>query len=300
MQRSSGEQIANLPASRRSWFSSIFLPIVAMVASIASLAIGASLAKGLFPVIGAEGTAALRVSIAALILLAIWRPWRFFLTRRNAVIIGLYGLSLGSLNLCFYLAASKIPIGVAIAIQFIGPLFVAVASSRLATDLIWVTFAATGVALILPVSKTQGALDPMGVVYALCAAFFWACYILFGRRAALAHRGQATALGMTVGAMLVLPIGIEHAGAELLDPFILAVGLLVAIWSSALPHSLQMMALRDLPARTFSILLCLEPAMAALAAKIILNEQLTDIQIMAIGSIFIASLGSALTSRNRV
>lgn len=300
MQKSSVEPVNNLPALRRSWFACVLVPVMAVVASIASLSIGASIAKGLFPVIGAEGAAALRVSIAALILLALWRPWRFHLTGRNAGFIALYGLSLGSLNLCFYLAASTIPIGIAIAIQFIGPLLVAVASSRLATDLIWIAFAAIGIALVLPLSKTESALDPMGVAYALCAAFFWACYILFGRRAALAHRGQATALGMTVGTLLVLPIGVSHAGAELLNPFILIVGLLVAIWSSALPHSLQMLALRDLPTRTFSILLCLEPAVAALAAKIILNEELTDIQILAIGSIFIASLGSALTSRHRV
>lgn len=295
----SSEQPKNLPALSPHWIISVFLPVMAVIASIASLSIGASIAKGLFPFVGAQGVAAMRVSIAALILLIIWRPWRLPLTWRNAGFISLYGLSLGSLNLCFYMAASTIPIGIAIAIQFIGPLIVAVAVSRRATDLAWIVFAGAGIALILPISGQDAALDPVGIGYALCAAFFWACYIVFGRKAAFAHNGQATALGMTVAAILVFPIGFNHAGPELFQPFVLVIGLMVAIWSSALPHSLQMMALRDLPAGTFSILLCLEPAMAALAARIILDEQLTDMQLLAIGSIIIASLGSALTSRGR-
>lgn len=276
--------------------SSILLPVAALIGGMASLSIGASFAKGLIILVGAQGAVTFRVVLAAIILLTLWRPWRLRLSWRNAGAIALYGASLGALNLLFYMAIRSIPIGIAIAVQFLGPLTVAIATSRRASDLVWIVFAVEGLLILLPLAKIGYGLDATGVAYALGAAVCWALYIVFGQMTAGAHPGQATALGMTVASMVVLPFGIANAGAQLLNPSLLLAGLTVAILSSAVPHSLQMIALRRLPKRTYSIMLSLEPAMSALAAAVILNEQLTGIQSLAIGCIIIASVGSAATA----
>ncbi|MCJ2131120.1 EamA family transporter [Methylobacterium sp. E-045] len=269
-------------------------PVAALVGSILSLVIGTSFAKQLFPVIGAEGTSAYRVTLAAVLLLAVWRPWRRPLGRRDAGVVVLYGLVLGGMNLLFYLSLRTIPLGLAIAIEFVGPLTVAVASSRRAVDLVWVALALLGLCLLLPLDRASAGLDPVGVACALGAALCWALYILVGQRAGHLPGGQAVALGMSVAALVILPFGIAQAGRALLSPSLIVAGLAVAILSSAIPYSLEMVALRGLPRRTFGILLSLEPVCGALAGFLILGERLTPLQGAAIASIMAASVGSTV------
>lgn len=276
---------------------SLLLPIAALIGAMASLSVGASFAKGLISLVGAQGAVTFRVVIAALILLALWRPWRVRRSWRDIAAIALYGAALGCLNLLFFVAIRSIPIGIAVAVQFLGPLAVAVATSRRLSDLVWIVFAIEGMLILLPLPHSGSSLDPTGIAYALGAALCWALYIVFGQTASGGAPGQVAALGMAMASVVVLPFGVAYAGAELLNPSLLLAGLTVAILSSAVPHTLQMVALKQLPKRTYSILLSLEPAMSALAAAVILNERLTDVQTLAIGCIVIASIGSTASAR---
>ncbi|PJX26543.1 EamA family transporter [Advenella sp. S44] len=271
--------------------------IAALVGSMASLCIGTSFAKSLFDAVGAQGTTAYRLGFSALLLWCVWRPWRFPLSRRNALAIASYGLCLGLINFLFYMAIRTVPLGLCIAIEFLGPLSLAIFSSRRRIDFLWIGFVALGLYLLIPQSQQDvSAIDPVGVLYAVGAGIFWALYIVFGQRTRNIHPGQATSLGITVAALLVLPFGIAHSGALLLDPSFMIAGLLVAILSSAVPYSLEMISLRSLPRKTMSILLSLEPAMGALAGLVILHEQLTLAQWLAIAFIVSASIGCATTS----
>lgn len=270
-----------------------WLPIAAVLGSIMSLCVGSSYAKTLFPVAGAEGTTAIRLVFAAVLLLGFWRPWRRPLSRRDAGTIALYGVVLGAMNLLFYLAIARIPLGIAIAIEFTGPLILAIAASRRALDFVWIGFAVLGLGLLLPLQAHAQRLDPVGVSYALGAGVCWALYIIAGKRAGNLHGGQATSLGLLVATLVVLPVGFAPATAALLNPSLWGVCLAVGILSSALPYSLEMVALKRLPKETFGILLSMEPAVGALAAWVILGETLTLLQWLAIGCIIVASVGSA-------
>lgn len=270
------------------------LSIALLVASMISIQFGASIAKGLFPLLGPEGTTALRCGLAAVMLLALWRPWRTRLPRASLLAVALYGASLGFMNLLFYLSIARIPLGVAVALEFTGPLAVALFASRRARDLLWVALAAVGIVLILPLTRSSRPLDPVGVGLALSAGVCWALYIVLGQRAGRAVQGgAATALGMLVAAVVVAPIGVLRAGPRLLQPAVWPLALAVAVLSSALPYSLEMHALRRLPARTFGILMSLEPALAALAGLVMLRERLSISQGAAIVCIIAASAGSA-------
>lgn len=274
------------------------LSIALLVASMISIQFGASVAKGLFPALGPEGTTALRCGLAALILLALQRPWRARLPLSAWLTVGLYGASLGLMNLLFYLSLARIPLGVAVALEFTGPLSVALLSSHRARDLLWVALAAAGIVLILPLSRSSRPLDPVGVAFALAAGICWALYIVLGQRAGKAVQGgAATALGMLAAALVVAPIGVLRAGPRLLQSHLWPLALAVAVFSSALPYSLEMHALRRLPARTFGILMSLEPALAALAGLVMLRERLSLAQGAAIACIIAASAGSAWTAR---
>jgi inner membrane transporter RhtA len=279
--------------------SETLLAVLALIGSMASLCIGTSFAKSLFGAIGAQGTVALRVGFAALILIAVWRPWRFALSGAHARAIALYGAALGATNLLFYMSLRTIPLGLAIAIEFTGPLAVAVLSSRKAIDFLWIACAVAGLVLLLPLGEAATHLDPVGIGYALTAGVGWALYIVFGQMAGNAHGGQATSLGMTMAALVALPFGVAHAGAEMFSPGLLLSGLAVGLMSSAIPYSLEMVALKRLPRRTFGILLSLEPAMGALAGLAFLHEQLTAIQWVAIAAIITASIGCTATSRGK-
>ena len=270
-------------------------PVAALMGSLVSLSVGTSFAKHLFPAVGAEGTTAYRIAFSTLILVLLWRPWRRRWTLQDIGPLALYGFTLGAMNLLFYTSLKTIPFGLAIAIEFTGPLAVALWTSRRASDLLWVALAALGLALILPWQglDAPGALDPVGMGFALAAGVCWALYIVFGQQVARRYGGLATPMGMLAAALLVLPIGAMQAGTALLDTRWLLAGVAVAVLSSAIPYTLEMYALRHLPKRTFSILLSLEPAVGAVAGWIVLAEHLNLQQVLAMGFIMAASMGAA-------
>ena len=274
-----------------------FFPFLAVLGSVTALGIGTSWAKQvLFPAVGAQGTTAVRVGLSAVLMLLLWRPWRWRLSRADAQAVVLYGAALGAMNLMFYMSIQTLPFGLAVAIEFAGPLAVAIWSSRRAMDFVWVALAMVGLGLLLPLGLSGSTLDPVGVMYSVGAAVFWALYIVFGKRAGHLHAGQSVSLGLLVAALVVVPVGVAHAGAALLSPSVLLVGVAVAAISSALPISLEMMALKRLPKEAFGIMISMEPAVAALLALPLLGEQLSAIQWLAIGCIVAASMGSAMTA----
>lgn len=276
------------------------LPSLAVLGSVTSLCVGTSFAKHLFPVIGAQGTTALRVGFSALLLLAIWRPWRFGPGRATLAQIAVFGAVLGLMNLLFYMAIKRLPFGVTVAIEFIGPLSVAVWTSRRLLDLVWLALAVIGLfmLLILPLFGVQvGRLDPVGLAYAIAASVCWAGYIVLGKRAGHLHGGMVVSLALLSAAIVVVPFGIAEAGAKLLTPSLLMYGLAVAAVSSAIPYSLEMFALKRLSHGAFSTMLATEPAVAALAGMLLLGEQLSVAQWSAIGIIMVAAMGSALTAQ---
>ena len=273
-----------------------FGPGLAILASMVSVNAGAAWAKHLFPLVGAQGVTAVRVGLAALIMLAIVRPWRALPTRADARNLLVYGLMLGCMNLLIYAAFARIPIGVAVAIEVVGPLGVVVLSSRRARDIGWVLLAAFGLWLLAPVHEGVPPLDPLGVLYALGAAFCWAMYIVFGKRVSTLNGGQAVAWGMLAAALFTVPVGVAHAGGALLDSSVLLGGLAVAVLSSALPYSLEMAALARLPRRVFGILVSAGPAFAALAGFVVLGEMLTTMQWLAIALVIVACGGAAATA----
>ena len=277
--------------------SGFALPIGLLLIAMVSVQVGASAAKGLFPMVGAEGAAALRLMLFAPIMLAIWRPWRTRLDRANVLPLLGYGLALGAMNLTFYLCLRTIPLGIAVALEFTGPLVVTVLHSRRWSDLIWVCLAVAGLLLLLPLNGLAKPLDPTGMILALVAGGFWALYIVFGQKAGAEHGGAAVALGGVIAALLVAPFGIAHAGAALFSPAILPTALVVALMASAIPYSCEMAALTRLPTQTFGIMMSLEPAVAALSGFVFLHERLAPIQLLAILLVISASLGAILTAR---
>ena len=276
----------------------VLVPIAVLIAAMFCFQLGAVLAKGLFPVVGAAGTTALRMALASPILLAVWRPWRMRLKLHEMRVIVMYGLSMGCMNFFFYLSLRSIPLGIAVALEFAGPLALAMAASRRAIDFLWVLMAALGLLALLPLGFGSQPLNTAGVGCALVAGLFWALYIYFGRKAGAAHGGQTTALGMVAGAIVIVPIGVAEAGAHLLSTAILPAALGVALLSSALPYSLEMLAMPLLPTRTVGVLMSLDPALGALSGLCFLGERLSWIQWAAIASIMAASAGSAATNRD--
>lgn len=277
-----------------------FRPVAALMASLVSLCVGTSFAKTLFPQMGALGISAYRIGLAALLLVLVLRPWRRRWLWTDLQPLALYGVTLGIMNLLFYLSIARIPLGLAIAIEFTGPLAVALWNSQRKLDLLWVALAVVGLALILPLQglQTAGALDPMGIAYALGAAVCWALYIVFGQRVALRYGRDATPMGMLAATLVVVPLAWMQSGSGLLRLEWLWPGLIVAALSSALPYALEMYALHHLPKRSFSILLSLEPAVGAVAGWIILSEALSPQQWLAIALVMAASMGSAWSIRS--
>ena len=273
--------------------------------SLVTLCAGTSLAKGLFPFVGAEGTTTYRLVFSTLLLMAFWRPWRRAWIWADVPILVLFGATLGLMNLLFYNAIKTVPFGLAIAVEFTGPLAVALWSSKKPLDFVWIVLAVAGMGLILPLGNASGAdmqaaaIDPVGIAYALGAGACWAVYIVVGQRVADRIGAFATPMGMLVAALLVTPVGISVAGSSLLNPEWMLAGLGIALLSSAIPYSLEMYSLKHLPKQTFSILLSLEPAVGALAGWLVLSEQLSTQQLGAIGLIMAASMGSAMTAGQR-
>lgn len=276
-----------------------FKAVVCVLLAMMTIQTGASFAKQLFPIVGPEGTTALRLGFSTFILWLVFKPWRHFPARGNRAAILFYGLSLGGMNILFYYAIERIPLGIGVALEFTGPLAVALFSSRRKRDLFWVVCAVTGVLLLLPDISSEDSLDAVGVVLALAAGACWAGYILFGKKTGIQSSGGATvALGMTVAAIVLVPYGgISQANAFTWQVVPLGIG--IAILSSALPYTLEMVALRNMPSQGFSIMMSLEPAIASLAAFIILGELLTLWQWLAILLVIVASVGSSFSSSKK-
>lgn len=271
--------------------------LAAVLVSIFSISFGASLAKKIFPVVGPDGATSLRLLVAAIILCAIWKPWKKPLSRKERKAVITYGVALGMMNLSFYAALERIPLGITVALEFLGPLSVALWSSRSRLDVGWAVLAILGVYLILPLAGTSvEKLDPIGILYALGAGLGWALYIIFGQRAgAETHAGLVTAWGMLTAAVITAPFGIYELSSRPITLSIFGYAVGIGIFSSAIPYSLEMFALKRLPAKNFGILMSLEPAVAAFWGLCILGEHLTSLQWMAMGCVMIASVGSSWT-----
>lgn len=273
-----------------------FGALLPLILSMISVCVGASFAKGLMPVAGAAGMTALRNGLAAILLATYQRPWRWRLDRTGWIAVTQYGVVLGCMNFCFYLSIRTVPLGLAVAIEFLGPLGVAIFYSARKLDFLWIACAAAGVAcLVLPGSE-RAALDPTGVGFALAAALCWAFYIVTGKRVSeILPDGQAVCLGLCIAALITVPIGIFIAGPILFRPEIIGTGLIIATLASAVPFTLEMMALRRMPRHIFGVVLSLEPAIGALAGLAILGEHLLLLQWVAIIGVIIASVGVSLT-----
>jgi inner membrane transporter RhtA len=255
---------------------------------VISAQFGASYAVTLFDEVGAAGAAFLRLAIAAVVLAAIWRPRLRGHPAADLRVAALFGVALGLMNLCIYEAMDRIPLGIAVTIEFWGPLAVAVAGSRRALDLLWVALAATGILLLA--DPGGGSLDAAGFAFALAAGGLWAAYIVLSARTGRVFPGgSGLAIAMVVGALVTLPLG---AGGNLFAPELLAAGVVVALASSVIPYSLDLEALRRLPARVFGVLMSLEPAVAALAGLIVLDQALGATEWLAIGLVVVASAGA--------
>lgn len=279
-------------------------PTGLVLAAICSVQLGAAFAKVLFEDLGPAGTVFLRTGFAAIILLAVWRPWRSlntsgFARRDDVLLVVAFGVTLAAMNLCFYQALSRIPLGIAVTLEFTGPLAVAIAGSRRALDVLWVVLAAAGIVLLAPIGALGASdVDPLGAGLALLAGAFWAAYILLGARTGRVFPGgTGLAVAMGLSTVLLVPFGVADAGAALLDLRLLAAGLGVALLSSAIPYSLELEALRRLPARVFGVLMSLEPAVGALLGFVVLGEVLGFRAVVAISLVVAASAGVSLVKR---
>jgi len=268
--------------------ASVLLLLIAM----SSIQLGASLAKTLFPTVGASGAVALRTVLATLMLVLVHRPWRARLSGGPWPALLVYGASLGVMNFLYYLALRTVPLGITVAIEFTGPLLVAVLTSRRALDFLWIVLAAAGLSLLLPIGITHTSVDPLGAVFALGAGACWALYIVFGQRAGAGYGAQAVALGSVIASVIIVPVGVAGAGSALLSAAALPYGLAIALLSTALPYTLEMMALTRLPARTFGVLMSIEPVFGALVGWVMLHERLSALQWTAILLIILASIGT--------
>ena len=270
------------------------LPIAAVLLSMVSVQTGASIAKTLFSIAGPLAIVTVRIGFGTVILCLVLRPWRVRLRRESWIPLAVYGLALGTMNCLYYQALARLPVGIAVAVEFIGPLAVAVLSSRRPADFLWIVLAAAGFVLLLPVSQHDQPANLTGIIFAVGAGACWALYIVYGQKAGIHLGTQTVALGSVISAVLVLPVGLSHAPAVLFSRQILLPGLAVAVLSTALPYTLEMTALTRLPTRTFGVLMSLEPAVGALVGWLFLAEKLTPAQFGAIALVIIASIGATV------
>jgi inner membrane transporter RhtA len=276
-------------------FGSVPAPAL-VLAAIASVQIGSAVAARLFVRAGPTGMVSLRLAFGALIMLAFSRPRLRGRSRHALGLAVLFGISLAGMNWSFYEALSRMPLGPAVTVEFIGPLTVAIAGSRRALDAVWVVLAAAGVVLLT--SGGVSGVTAAGVAFAALAGAFWGCYILLAQRVGQHFPGvTGLSLALAVGAVLVLPAGVAASGTRILSGTVLLGGLAIALLSSVVPYSLEMTALRSLPSAVFGVLMSLEPAMAALAGVIVLHQHLLAREYLAIACVVLASAGATLTAR---
>jgi inner membrane transporter RhtA len=267
-------------------------PTLLVLASIASVQFGAAFAKTLFDELGPGGTVFVRTLVAAIVLAMIWRPRLAGHDRRDLGLALVFGLVLAAMNFCFYSSIERIPLGIAVTFEFVGPLGVAVFGSRRPLDLLWVVLAAAGILLLSDLGS--GGLDRLGVALALFAGVLWAAYILLSARMGQAFPGGAgLALAMVVATVPLAPVGIADGGSQLLVPEILLAGVAVGLLGSAIPYALELEALRSMPVGVFGVLMSLEPAVAALAGFLVLDEGLVTREVAAIALVVAASAGAA-------
>jgi inner membrane transporter RhtA len=266
-------------------------PTVLVLGGVASVQFGAAFAKTLFDNVGPAGTVFVRVGFAAVILMIAWRPALRGRTGPDWRLILAFGFALVAMNLSYYEALDRIPLGIAVTFEFVGPLGVAIAGSRHALDLLWVALAAAGILLL---SGFGGAdLDRAGIAFALIAGGFWAAYILLSARVGRSFPGgQGLALAMAAGAVMLAPVGVGQGGADLLSPEVLGIGLAVAVLSSAIPYTLELEALRRMPAGVFGVLMSLEPAAAAIAGLLVLDQVLKANEWAGMALVIAASAGA--------
>lgn len=276
------------------------LPVAAVLGSVLSIQFGAAFASTLFDRVGAAGTVTLRLVIAAIVLCAVARPPVLRWTRAEWRGVLALGASLAVMNASFYEAIARLPLAVAVTVEFLGPLTLAAVLSRRMRDGLWVALALAGVLLLSASNGSSGAasIDPMGIMFALFAAAGWAWYIVAGSHVATNLAGTAgLAAASTVAAIAVVPFGVAVGGTELLSPAVLAAGLGVALLSSVIPYSLEIRALRDLPKGVFAILIALEPAAAALAGAVVLGQVVEPRAAVGIGLVIVAGVGALRGSR---
>lgn len=269
-----------------------------VLGAVASVQSGAAVATKLFPDVGPAGTVLLRLALSAVLLLAFVRPsWRGHRPVDMAWVTA-YGVSLAAMNATFYEALARIPLGVAVTIEFVGPLAVAVLGSRRPIDFVWVVLAAAGVVLLTTGGHGSQNVDAVGVLWALAAGGFWAAYILLAQRVGRVFPGASgLAFALAIGAVVVLPFGLAGGGRHLLDAGVLLRGLAVAVLSSAVPYSLELFALRRMRASVFGVLMSLEPAMAALSGLVFLGQHLLVKEWVAVGCVMVASIGATRGAR---
>ncbi|MGW9112156.1 EamA family transporter [Microbacterium sp. NPDC055683] len=273
--------------------------VALIIGSCVSLQFGAALAIQLFPALGSWGVTALRLTIAALILVVAVRPRLGRWTRTQWLAVVGFGLALGAMNGFFYAALERIPLGTAVAIEFLGPLVLAACLTRRGSDFAWVGVALAGMAL-LGVDSAVGAdaLDPLGVVFALVAAAFWALYIRTSARVGRLVPGLGgLAMALVVASVALLPFGVPAVADVALDPGLLALAIGTAVLASVVPYVLELLALRRLPQRVFGVLLSLEPVIAALAGWLLLSQAMSPLRIAAVALVVAASVGTALAAR---
>lgn len=271
-------------------------PFALVLAGVTSVQVGAALARTMFDDLGPSGTSLLRLAFAALALALLWRPDPRRYGRAELRLVVLFGLVLGLMNLTFYLGLNRIHLGVAVTIEFIGPLAVAVFGSRRRLDLVWAGLAAIGIVLLANPGGADS-VDPLGLVFILCAAACWAAYILLAQRAGRVFPGsQGVAMAMVVAAVVPIAPGIVDGGSALLRPGLLATGAAVGLLSSAIPYSLETEALRRMPANVFGVLMSMEPAVAALAGFVVLGQDLGLREIVAMAFVVTASAGVSIAT----
>jgi len=277
------ERVAAAPERR--------LAVTMVLGGVVSVQLGSALVTTLFDDLGPGGAVLLRTAFAALVLLALWRPARGSIDRPTGRTIALFGIVLALMNLSFYEALERLPLGIAVTLEFTGPLAVAIFASRGRLDLLWGLIAGLGIVLFAP--DIGDGLDPLGVGFAFAAASMWAAYILLSVRVGRGPAGLGgLSVAMVLATIVLIPIGVHDGGGALLDPGLVVVGLGVALLSSAIPYALELEALRRLPAATFGVLLSLEPAVAALIGAIALDQALAGREIVAIALVVVASAGA--------